>query len=353
MGLFRFYLACVVAIGHYRFFVLRPLGSNENDAPYLFLASGWMDAGHAVMLFYLISGFLISYSLKYKYSHRPLLDFYKARFMRIYPLYWTLAFFTIYLSGNLFGYLQSKSYADLFFGFTLLGADWVQVFTNYPKIYWAVFPPLLNPAWSLACEMTFYLLAPFLLRSHSIALIALLFSMLLRWFLIFYTDGGEVLAYHFFPATACFFLTGHFARVIYERFNTIGILNFAFLIPFFILAKMGQTSPTFDNKYFYGYFLCAALFIPYLFDLTKNSKLLNKLGELSYPIYLSHTIVLSFLFFSPKPLLISGSYYSYGPQGLVIFLLLTIYLSFSLNIFLDQLMKFFKFIKCNIKRLRS
>jgi len=63
MGLFRFYLAIVVVISHYRILVLNQYGA-ERDASYLFFSTLGLDAGHAVFLFYMISGFLISFALE-------------------------------------------------------------------------------------------------------------------------------------------------------------------------------------------------------------------------------------------------------------------------------------------------
>jgi len=59
---------------------------DENFMNYLMLG---LDAGHAVYLFYIISGFLISYALEKKYNliSGGTIEFYKARFIRIYPLY--------------------------------------------------------------------------------------------------------------------------------------------------------------------------------------------------------------------------------------------------------------------------
>ncbi len=66
MGLFRLYLALVVALGHYRMITMTPNGEgDENFMNYLMLG---LDAGHAVYLFYIISGFLISYALEKKYN---------------------------------------------------------------------------------------------------------------------------------------------------------------------------------------------------------------------------------------------------------------------------------------------
>ena len=66
MGAIRLFLAFVVVIDHVRELVLRPLGLDTGD----YIKIG-MNAGHAVMFFYVISGFLISYVLQDKYPALP------------------------------------------------------------------------------------------------------------------------------------------------------------------------------------------------------------------------------------------------------------------------------------------
>ena len=66
MGLLRLFLALIVALSHYRMVLMTKMG--ERDAPFIYYLQAGLDAGHAVMLFYIISGFLISYALENKYS---------------------------------------------------------------------------------------------------------------------------------------------------------------------------------------------------------------------------------------------------------------------------------------------
>jgi hypothetical protein len=81
MGLVRLFLAFVVAVDHWRVTFLIPRDVNIDDA--------WkfgFNPGYAVMFFYVISGFLITYTLMRNY--RPGLAgvaaFYRNRFIRIF-----------------------------------------------------------------------------------------------------------------------------------------------------------------------------------------------------------------------------------------------------------------------------
>src|SRR5438309_11852638 len=88
MGAVRLFLALVVASNHWNFQVLIPRQRPWSDH----LVLGF-NAGYAVMFFYVISGFLIAYTLSrnYEASAGGAARFYQNRFIRIFSLYWPLA----------------------------------------------------------------------------------------------------------------------------------------------------------------------------------------------------------------------------------------------------------------------
>jgi len=59
---------------------------------------------NAVQLFYMISGFLISFVIVEKKAYKSTLDFYLNRYLRLYPIYIVIAVLTLlfYLSVELF-----------------------------------------------------------------------------------------------------------------------------------------------------------------------------------------------------------------------------------------------------------
>lgn len=326
MGLFRLFLAAVVAVYHYRIIVLSQYGQVEKDAAYLFYTTLGLDAGHAVFIFYIISGFLISYALENKYK-KETLRYYKARILRLYPLYLFLATATILIAKINLNYFDLKNLWPM--GLGLLGGDWVVVFKNYPKSFWSHYPPLLNPAWSLSVEVAFYLIAPFLLRARKICLLVFILSVIARWLCLRFNAG--LLYYHWFPASILFFLAGHYSREFFRRIKLNDAFYYCLIPAFFVLTWLGAPATPFDNLYFYGYLTCIFLGLPVLFEKTKGSGWINFLGDLSYPVYLSHILVLSLLFLSPTPLISQRTYFSRGCQGLAIFLLSTIITSILLH----------------------
>lgn len=326
MGLFRFYLAIVVVISHYRILVLNQYGA-ERDASYLFFSTLGLDAGHAVFLFYMISGFLISFALEKKY-HFKALPFYFGRIKRIFPLYLTLAFLIILVTGS--DYLKTPFWP---FGLGLLGGDWLLVFKNYPKEFWAHLPPLLNPAWSLSVEMGFYLIAPWLLRSK-LCLPFFMASILVRWICLHFDLG--TLYYYWFPPSLFFFLAGHYAKKFYEEIKLPNYLYLCILTIFFFLTWQGITAKYFDNLLFYSYAICFFITIPFIFDKTKNIAWMNKLGDYSFPIYLTHTWVISSLFLGNRPIFTPKTFFAMGIPGLMTLISSVVIISILLQYLIEQ-----------------
>jgi peptidoglycan/LPS O-acetylase OafA/YrhL len=118
MGILRLFLALCVATSHYRVIVLGQYGSSERDTPFAIYSTLGLDAGHAVFIFYMVSGFLISYALEMKYKNKTL-RFYGARIKRLYPLYLCLATVTILMTKINLKYFDIKNLWPL--GLGLLG----------------------------------------------------------------------------------------------------------------------------------------------------------------------------------------------------------------------------------------
>src|SRR5262245_4948812 len=97
MGLVRLFLALVVAADHWRVLKLSAFSLSFED----YYKLGF-NSGYAVMFFYMISGFLITYTLSRNYSRdiRGSLKFYKNRFIRIFSLYWPLVLAAFLLVDN-------------------------------------------------------------------------------------------------------------------------------------------------------------------------------------------------------------------------------------------------------------
>ncbi len=140
MGAIRLFLALAVVQSHLHYL--------EPGNIYLNHSLLGVSGGHAVMLFFVVSGFLISYVLEKKYDHEGgTREFYYARARRIYPLWWVLYLLAplIVLDG-LWTFVTHRHAYDVLVGFLLFGYDWLAGFWTYPNIYVAPVPHGLDSA---------------------------------------------------------------------------------------------------------------------------------------------------------------------------------------------------------------
>ena len=318
MGAIRLFLACGVVFAHALRGVLHHRGLTADEGWWLNIVGG-----RAVIFFYIVSGFLISYALHEKYALTVdgTLAFFRSRFLRIFPLWWALL--VVCLLINIPPWPGPNSLAVVAPAVVLLGTDWLVPFWAYPERYWAIFPQALGVGWTLGAELTFYLIAPWVLRSGKIATALLLISATVRFGVAFVVpvqaDREYVTwSYFFFPATLMFFLLGHFANVLSRKFPLGAPASIA------VLALAGFFSwldPSISIDWLLSYLscVCFAAALPGLFAVTKDSRIFNFLGDLTYPLYLTHTMTVAALFWPwefAKPLgqsLIAGAAYFGSP----------------------------------------
>lgn len=140
---FRAIAAIVVMIGHIELFRMQQFGSE------IFFK---MPNGHtAVMMFFVISGFLITFLLtkeKEKYGTISLKDFYLRRILRIWPVYYLVLFVSFFF------YEQMPSINTITFN--------VAMIPQIGRLFdgrWATSPQI----WSIGVENLFYIFFPLIL----------------------------------------------------------------------------------------------------------------------------------------------------------------------------------------------
>jgi len=314
MGILRLLLAISVVINH-------------TEAIFGFRL---VDASIAVQAFYMISGFYMAMILKEKYYGKGSYKlFITNRFLRLYPLYWTVLLGTILACviifytngvGTLSLYYQNYEsmnagsfifliFTNVFMFFQdvvmFLGLDTTTGNLFFTSNFWETSPMLneflfIPQAWTIGIELTFYLLAPLLVRRKTIVVIACMFcSLLLRFVLVFGFDlTHDPWTYRFFPTELFFFLAGIIAYRLYkyfQRFRTkenylliiwIGVLLFSIGFDF-IPSKMMYTFSARNWLYLLVFFMS----LPFVFALTKKWKFDRYIGELSYPVYIAHLLI--------------------------------------------------------------
>ena len=165
------------------------------------------------------------------------------------------------------------------------------------------------PSWSVGIEMVFYLIAPFVVR-RSIWLIASLcvFSLVFRAALMVAGFSGEPWNRALFPSELIYFLLGTLGYRLYlviprlhfklRREAGIAVMVLGLAIIYWPVERFLRGSFVWDIWNAVPYGLIAAG-IPFLFKLTKDSAVDANIGELSYPIYMCHCLVIGLIAWSP------------------------------------------------------
>ena len=350
MGFIRLFLAICVVTSHCGEIFSLPM----------------MTGNVAVQLFYIVSGFYMSIILNEKYNLRSnsYWLFISNRMLRLYPIYLLVLFFTLGLCwlgsiksdgfsyGKLDIYFQYKlslsSYLVLFFSnLLIIGQDIIMFLglnidtgdlfftsnfkSHSPELHTFLFVP---QAWTLSVEILFYVICPFILNKGVKKVLVFIFlSLIIRYFVAYGLDFvNDPWGYRFFPSELMFFLLGYISYYLLRNtkmvIHSVGI-NYAVLITFIITILYYSSFTDFSFDYIpFGLkqIIVTVLFVlilPTLFSMSEKNKIDRFIGELSYPIYISHMFVFMFL-----------GMYGFKSSVLVIFV--TIVFSIVLNVLVSN-----------------
>lgn len=341
MGTIRFLLALAVVFAH----------------SYGFVFTGGQLA---VQIFYVISGYLISLILLSNSSYKNLKYFYLNRWLRLFPIYYFVAILTLvvftfsYVVGNDFFFYIYKEVgwpgvthlvlSNIF----IIGQDTVLLTGVFDGIYsftldftkseLPIWSGLLVPqAWTLSLEICFYLIAPFILKSKRIWVTIMALSIALRVYLISIGIGNNpFFSNRFFPTELALFLLGAFShqilKPIYEKLdilnskffmNLASFVSILFVLNYFLIPL---------NRVFLALSLIflIVLCLPFLANFQKNYRFDNFMGSLSYPIYISHILIIAVVNFFIDPITSNTWFY------LLIVISCTLCFSYLLEIFINQ-----------------
>lgn len=359
MGALRFLMAISVITGH---------------AGLLF-GQELLDGGSAVQVFFMISGFYMGLILNEKYiwagSYRT---FVSNRVLRIFPIFLVILVLSVAVEYMVFiggEPLPTKSN----FGntwFAILGGEHlpaghssglvaafianVLIFLRGVLYFIRLDPAgsahilsdgvflnslgatqFIPQAWSLDLELTFYLLVPLIARLSLGRLVAITVAALALRLTIqaaANTWSPTMLSptlYFILPPQFIFFALGLLAYRLHARFRpqaaisvAIGRVAAAVIIPVTLFYSEIPVPPAVKVKFYYLAILVA---LPFLFEVTRNSVIDRWIGELSYPIYICHILVLTVLLafggLSPSSPLV-------GPVCAAISILLSIVLNLAI-----------------------
>lgn len=278
----------------------------------------------AVQSFYIVSGFYMAMILKEKYLVKDNTNylFWSNRLLRLFPIYWIVLILSIilfFVGHNYFdkGW-QLENYANYDLSIsTLIYLFFSQIFIlgqefgmflglNDSGSFFLNFDPsnkltlnkfmFIPPAWTIGIEIMFYLIAPFLVRLKSLYIFGLIFlSILVRILLVNSGLDYSPWDYRFFPTELVFFLCGiisysYLKKV--EHFNLkISYIAWITIIIYVLGFQFIPGDPLVKRILFYGLIVIS---LPFIFKAFKKSKLDRVIGELSYPIYISHMFIIYF-----------------------------------------------------------
>ena len=312
MGLLRVFLAMVVLVAH--------AGGFGGYSP--------LNGPLAVQAFFIISGFYMGLVLNERYD-RPETNgiFWLNRGLRIYTSYYVilLLYLAIYAVGSLAGqgspldiYASdglplSEKLALGLLNLTVIGQelpDFLGIAGGHLAWQAHIAGPdgtagaylVIPPAWSLSLELCFYALAPFLVRRSAASIAAMIAaSLLLRLVATSIWQIDEApFSKGFLPFELALFLAGSLAYKAWaaapERFETPPWRALVLLVPLAACAYPWLAGTTSPFRFFaperLAFLALVCLALPAVHGWSRHSRIDRSIGELSYPVYLVHGLVM-------------------------------------------------------------
>lgn len=247
---------------------------------------------YGVGIFFLISGFVIPFSL----SRETAKTFLIRRFMRIFPLYsigLTITLISVYVSGLYFSRLFPYIFTDLFVHY-IIGFRDLFLSKNIDGIIW-----------TLEIEFKFYILCVLFIKLFKaksayvfiIPLVLFFISCITIYFSIFLCCSNSFTQYMYLFYLSSQYLIFMFIGVVYNYFYCNVIIKIRgflligiFLILFYIHGYISVYKLSID--YMWGYFLSFVTFaLCYRFHgRIRSFCFLSFLSDISYPLYVIHGV---------------------------------------------------------------
>ncbi len=267
---------------------------------------------------------------KYVGKKGSYLLFISNRFLRIYPIYWVVVLASIIFSGvmlwrgvdtgDVSGYLRYYTYllhghalmlpavvvSDIISLFTILFGNVIMIFhcgffTRCGESSFSRGLGTMSMTWTLVLELLFYLIAPFLLRRKGLlARLGVIAGVFLLWFVIFHFRllSTYSTAYAFMHAMK-FFMLGFISFILYEKLPLkkippLALVGICLLFVAFMLVYAHIPLPNLRYKWLnfndYIYYVSVVAALPFLFQFSNLLRFDGFIGQLSYPIYISHLL---------------------------------------------------------------
>lgn len=245
-------------------------------------------AAYAVWGFYVLSGYLMTYVLirKYGFDARGIKDYAFNRFIRIYPGYWIalvlgVVVYTILTRNGIDPTQLNPEY------FLPTGWSWLNPLTLFPLFPHTGLPVAVSNA--LAIEIGAYILMPLLARSRAAAWVTAIISGLVALDLGFTTDTFATRYATLVPSLLPFAvgsLLCHY-RSYLARFAAPHLS----IVVWLVHAVAWWKFPSWPWSYGLYVSVVLSAWVTLSLAQKKPTRTDTLFGDLSYPVYLLHTIV--------------------------------------------------------------
>jgi peptidoglycan/LPS O-acetylase OafA/YrhL len=268
------------------------------------------EGARGVQLFFVASALTIFMSMQARFASEanPVRNFYIRRFFRIAPLFYLAIIIWLFFQGFSARYWAPNGIN----GWTVfLTATFLHGF--HPETITALVPG----GWSIAVEMTFYLLAPLLFfrlndpkKILFLLAICLIFNPFISivvksYFLNFYSEKNKYIAdnyiFIYFLSQIPSFLIGIVClKLINTNQNKKTLHSYAFLI-ITLLIWIAVFHFKISNRFLPQHIIYSISFIPLIWAISSNrirflvNPLICTLGKISFSLYIFHFIVLHLL----------------------------------------------------------
>ena len=259
-----------------------------------------------VVLFFVLSGFLITYLLfnEEKYSNKiNIKSFYIRRVLRIWPLYYLIIFLSYFVLPYI-GILSIENIPEVISLKTFL----LYIFMLPNLVLSNIgFVPYASQTWSIGTEEQFYLIWPLLFILFSKNKILLMLSVIIGYIGVKYyltinpknLFGINLLYFWNTFNIDCMAIGGLIAILSFKKSKVLNYINNNYV--FYLSALIVIILMIFGVNFgFFHYEIYAILFAIIILNLATNkaleaileNKMFNYLGSISYGIYMYHSIAI-------------------------------------------------------------
>ncbi len=289
--------------------IVKCFATNEQSGWFKWLNQQKENGALGVNLFFVLSGFLITYLLlkeKEAFGKIHILQFYVRRILRIWPLYFAmvvLGFLIFPLVKSAFGDVSNETHNPLFY--VLFISNFEMITKGFAD------SSILNVLWSVGVEEQFYLIWPLFLFIIPNKYFLQCFGILILGtflFRYFNNSNGTVIYYHTAAvfsdmviggvAAYCSFTSKKFMYILNKMPRKYIIATYVFfsaLILFRHLVFQHSFAIVFERfvlSLFFGFIILEQNFAENSFYKIGNSKWLSKWGNYTYGLYCLHPAAL-------------------------------------------------------------